>query len=186
MSHSTEARHYDVPNHAAKLAATKEFADLCKRYGVTVEAALPRLAAEVKRLVNENAAQELGAYEFAIARTALELLGSKLDDEKKAAETETAVQYRRQHPEFVKHVHQPRTYSLPDHLARLVATDAFKALAKEHNTRPDELQYRLEADLKVCVEANRKYQIEAFELGIGTAALADLEAKLKIEGEAAA
>jgi hypothetical protein len=55
-----------------KLPRPKEFAELCKRYGVSVDAQLPRLAAEVKRV------KELADYENFVGNLTLIRLDGRM------------------------------------------------------------------------------------------------------------
>jgi hypothetical protein len=85
VSHSAIPHNYDFPTHADKLSRTKEFSDLAKTYNTTPEALLLRLAAEIKRVTNENAARALRAYEYSVAKVALADLEAKLKAEAEAA-----------------------------------------------------------------------------------------------------
>jgi hypothetical protein len=82
MTH--EPKHYDAPNHIAKLALTDDFKAAARAHGVTPEHLIVALADEVKKVVSAVRAQELAEFENFVGARALSNLVAKLQADKAA------------------------------------------------------------------------------------------------------
>jgi hypothetical protein len=81
---SHEPKHYDAPNHIAKLAQTEDFKAAARAHGVTPEHLIVALADSVKAVVAEVRAQQLAEFENYVGGRALSDLVDKLKAEKAA------------------------------------------------------------------------------------------------------
>jgi hypothetical protein len=66
-----EPKHYDLPNHAAKIFRTEACRKAAWSLGLTVEQFQNEVAAELKRVVAEEHAKELADFEQVMGTRAL-------------------------------------------------------------------------------------------------------------------
>jgi hypothetical protein len=73
----------------------------------------------------------------------------------------------------------PFHYSVPEHLARIIASDEFRQAAKEAGRTSDEFSADVAAALKALTAEQRKEELRAYEEALGVQALTAAVEKAK-------
>jgi hypothetical protein len=175
--------HYEISNSVGKLMQTEEYKNLSRKHGDLSG----QLADELKRIVNADHARDLATYEATVSEQALDRLRDKLSRQSKAADAVRAVDVLRQLDIRDNFAIQPKAYSFPDHLQKIVESPSFAKVAHSGGYLPqhDAVRNMLTSELKAVVAAHADAHLASYEKKAGERALNDLATKLDEKSRAA-